>query len=326
MIHLEKGYVLRYVGVNIGRRAKEGVGIVLSEEMEKRVESWEAVNSRLISIRIKLEEYITVVQVYAPTDDSDIVDKEAFYAQLQRIVDKENDEGRQVVIMGDFNGRTGDNMARSHGCMGLYGGEKITNENGKRLIEFCIENQMLIGNSLFQHKTIHKITYEAEGREAKSIIDYFIYPSALRYAFMDVKVIRGAEIGSDHRLLVAITRIQKFRKEKSKRYEKIQVKKLSDPENKNLYKELIEQKMSTLEIEDDMEINDMWQKFKDGIIEVATEVCGKTTMNFKKKCTNWWTEEVKAKVKEKKEAWRKYLRSKEEIDRINYIQKRNESC
>ena len=146
MIHLEKGYVLRYVGVNIGKRAKEGVGIVLSEEMEKRVESWEAVNSRLISIRIKLEEDITVVQVYAPTDDSDILDKDAFYAQLQRIVDKENDEGRQVVIMGDFNGRTGDNMARSHGCMGLYGGEKITNENGKRLIEFCIENQMLIGN------------------------------------------------------------------------------------------------------------------------------------------------------------------------------------
>ena len=55
IVQLEKEYVLRYVGVNIGRRVKEGVGVVLSEEMEKRVETWEAVNSRIISIRIRFE-------------------------------------------------------------------------------------------------------------------------------------------------------------------------------------------------------------------------------------------------------------------------------
>ena len=206
--------------------------------------------------------------------------------------------------MGDFNGRTGNNWVRSHGCMGKYGAEKVVNENGQRLIEFCIENQLVIGNSLFQHKTIHKITYEAEGREAKSIIDYFIYPQTLRFAFMDVKVIRGAEIGTDHRLLVAIIRIQRFRREKSKRYEKIQVKRLSDSEKKKQYQELIEQRMNTLKIEEDMEINDMWQKFKDGVTETAIEVCGKVTINFKKKSTNWWTDEIKIKVKEKKEAWK----------------------
>jgi hypothetical protein len=86
IVQLDKGMYL-YSGIIGGRRAKEGIGVILSEEMEKRVTAWEPVSSRLMTIRLELEMKITIVQVYAPTDDADILEKEEFYVQLQRILE-----------------------------------------------------------------------------------------------------------------------------------------------------------------------------------------------------------------------------------------------
>ena len=64
MIHLEKGYVLRYVGVNIGRRAKDGVGILLSEEMEKGVEDVYVTRGAEIGSDHRLLVAITRIQMW----------------------------------------------------------------------------------------------------------------------------------------------------------------------------------------------------------------------------------------------------------------------
>ena len=52
----------------------------------------------------------------------------------------------------DFNDRIGQNERLAHGSLGKYGGERTLNESGRRLIEFCIENQLLVGNSFYPHK------------------------------------------------------------------------------------------------------------------------------------------------------------------------------
>lgn len=52
---------------------------------------------------------------------------------------------------------------------------------------------MLIGNSFYKHKRIHKITFSTEGRESQIVIDYFLYDRQIRQYFTDVKVMRGAE-------------------------------------------------------------------------------------------------------------------------------------
>jgi hypothetical protein len=79
-------------------------------------------------------------------------------------------------MMGDLNARTGNDRQRAHGSMGPYGGETVVNENGQRVLEFCIENELLLGNSFFRHKRIHKVTSEAERRSTRSIIDYIHLP------------------------------------------------------------------------------------------------------------------------------------------------------
>jgi exonuclease III len=105
MKKLENGHAMRYLGVEKRRRAK-GVGIIMDETTDKNVIKWTPINSRIIRVDLDLEgNKLTVVQVYAPTEDADVIEKEQFYSDLQRAVDKARTDNRKLVIMGDLNGR-----------------------------------------------------------------------------------------------------------------------------------------------------------------------------------------------------------------------------
>ena len=94
---------------------------------------------------------------YAPTEDANAEVKDAFYDQLQTAV--ESVHAHDVLfILGDLNAKVGsDNTGREH-VMGKHGIGTI-NDNGERLADFCEENNLLIGGTLFQHKHIHKTTW-----------------------------------------------------------------------------------------------------------------------------------------------------------------------
>ena len=49
---------------------------------------------------------ILIIQVYAPTDDKDGGIKDAFFEELQGVVDKVP-RGDKLIVMGDFNARVG---------------------------------------------------------------------------------------------------------------------------------------------------------------------------------------------------------------------------
>jgi hypothetical protein len=66
---MHRNYTLRYSGVGKDSRAKEGVGILMSPEMNERVTNWEPINSRIIRVDIELEEKVSLIQIYAPTED-----------------------------------------------------------------------------------------------------------------------------------------------------------------------------------------------------------------------------------------------------------------
>lgn len=320
---IEGGYTLRYSGVVIDRRAKEGVGVVTSPECESKVSNWYAVNSRIMVVNLELDVPMAFVQVYAPTEDMTVLEKEEFYVELQRVLDKETTEGREVMIAGDMNARTGNDPRIAHGVMGRYGGERTVNENGKRMIEFCIENQLLIGNSIFPHKTAHKITFEAEGRNAKSVIDYILFSNTIRRNILDVKVIRGAEMSTDHRLLIVDTRFRNIKRQRNKKYQQIKISELTKDDKRQEYERLVTQKLEQFKEEEDLNV--MWTKFKDTLLESATRICGRITVNTKRKSTPWWNNEVKEKVREKKEAWKVAVRTQRVEDRAEYVRLRNEA-
>ena len=82
--------------------------------------------------------------------------------------------------------------------------DKIMNNH----IELCVDNGLLEDNTWFKHKKINQITFVAEGRTVKSIIDYFIYIKEIWRQVTDVKVIRGAvKLGTGLRLVMVDLRL-----------------------------------------------------------------------------------------------------------------------
>ena len=65
---------------------------------------------------------LTFIQVYAPTEDSEVLEKEIFYTELQREVNRIEEKNRKPIIMGDLKGRVGQNIKIGHGALGRFGG------------------------------------------------------------------------------------------------------------------------------------------------------------------------------------------------------------
>ena len=73
---------------------------------------------------------------------------------------------------------------------------------GEGYRSFSAENSFEILNTYYEQKEIHKHTLICPGRRLQSIIDYFLIRGDMKRNVNDLKVIRGAEIGNDHHLVL----------------------------------------------------------------------------------------------------------------------------
>ena len=96
---------------------------------------------------------ITVIQVYAPTNNTEEAEVERFYEDLQDPLEL-TPKKHVLFIIRDWNAKIG--SQETLGETGKFG-LGIRNEAGHRLIAFCQENALVIANTLFQQqeKTLH---------------------------------------------------------------------------------------------------------------------------------------------------------------------------
>ena len=101
----------------------------------------------MISIHFQGKPFnITVIQAYAPTSNTEEVEVEWFYEDLQDLLEL-TPKKNVLFIIGDWNAKGGSQETpRVTGKFGLG----VWNEAGQRLIEFCQENALVIANTLFQ--------------------------------------------------------------------------------------------------------------------------------------------------------------------------------
>ena len=107
-------------------------------------------NDRIISVHLQGKPFnITVIQVYAPTSNTEETEAERFYEDLQDLVELTLKKD-VLFIIGDWDAKVG-----SQETPGVTGKFRlgIWNGAGQRLIAFCQENALVIAKSLFQqHK------------------------------------------------------------------------------------------------------------------------------------------------------------------------------
>ena len=204
----------------------------LSKKIGKCLREWKCVSERIVKIRLRIKGvWVSVVQVYAPTEDSKEEVKEGFYEQLQTTL-REVHRQDKLIVLGDLNARVGRNVGVWGDVIGKQG-EVVENGNGKRLLQLCAENELVVANTWFQHNYIHKFTWQCRRKNQRSIIDYFVVRKDMKRQLKDVKVARGAEIGSDHYLVLMVIKLElKVEKPKRTRTDSgsIRVKKLRNRE------------------------------------------------------------------------------------------------
>ena len=89
---------------------------------------------------------ITVIQVYAPTRNTEEAEVKWFYEDPQDLLEL-TPKKDVLFIIGDWNAKVG--SQETPGVTRKFG-LGVQNEAGQRLTEFCQENALVIANSLFQ--------------------------------------------------------------------------------------------------------------------------------------------------------------------------------
>ena len=104
----------------------------------------------MISVRFQGKPFnIMVIQVYAPTSNAEEAEVEQFHEDLKNLLELTSKED-VLYIIGDWNAKVG--SQETPGVTGKFG-LGMWNEAGQRLIEFCLENALVIAHTLFQkHK------------------------------------------------------------------------------------------------------------------------------------------------------------------------------
>ena len=144
------GHLLILSGVKVEERAQAGVGCLIERNIVEFVKKWEFYSERILKLEIETDkkQEINITIIYGPNEDDRAAVKDEFWAEVTEIVDNAKD---RTIILGDLNGRVGRRLNDAENVIGKHG-ENIRNKNGRRIIEFCTQNNLLVMNTFFQHK------------------------------------------------------------------------------------------------------------------------------------------------------------------------------
>ena len=129
--------------------AREGVALLLSDWMVNKVVEWKDVSSRLMWVRVRMgRERLAFVSAYGLSCERSEEERDEFWNQLTRCVYGLSTRN-YVVVLGDLNARVGDGEVEN--VIGKYGipGE---NESSERLLDMCVEQELVIRNSFFSRR------------------------------------------------------------------------------------------------------------------------------------------------------------------------------
>ena len=263
---------------------REGVALILSKTAKKTLRGWEAQGSRIIMASFSTTNKrinMNIIQIYAPTNDDEEEEKDNFYNRLQAVVEGLPNKDLNI-IMGDANAMVGEDNTGYEETMGKHGVGQM-NENGERFANICSFNRLVIGGTIFPQKKIHKATCVSPDQRTENQIDHFCISRKFRRSLEDVRVLRGADIGSDHHLLLAVMKLRLtiFHKNDGYRRPKYQVSLLQGGLNKKeKFKLRLKNKFQALEV-NSRNVEDHWKHVKETIIATCKEVLGKKERKHK---------------------------------------------
>ena len=117
--------------------------------------NWAPIDERIIRARFH-SRYVklTLIHVFAPTNDTDEEVKDHFHEKFQAVVEK-GPKHDFLVIAVDLSSKVGSDVEGYERVMSKHG-VGTRNDNGEKLCDFCGMNDLVITGTIFPHKEIHK--------------------------------------------------------------------------------------------------------------------------------------------------------------------------
>jgi len=190
-------YTVYYSG---GEWAERGVAIVGHKSIVRSVVKKIVCSDRIIAIKLEAEAVnILLMQVYMPTSEYEDDEVEKLYDIIEEILDEDGKGDTNSIILGDWNSVVGDesykNIVGSHGL-----GRR--NHRGQMLIDFCERNGLIVTNIWFKKPKRRLYTWKVPGEWSQHQLDYILVKLRFRNSVKDVQTLPGADIDSDHNVLV----------------------------------------------------------------------------------------------------------------------------
>ena len=282
---LGKGKLMLYSGKEEGDVHQAGVALLLSKGARDSLIDWEGHGDRIIratfrSSRQRLN--MDVIMVYAPTNEADEETKELFYNRLTAVIDR-RPRRNMIVVMGDLNAKIGSDNEGYEAVMGKEGLGEM-NDNGERFADFCDIQDLVIGGSVFPHRRIHKATWKHPNGTVENQIDHIAYSRKFRRCISDVRVKKGATVGSDHYLVVGSLKL-KLKKnwtERPQGRERFDTTLLKDPAKKNEFQLTLSNRFQALaDLPDEPSVEDIWTSYKTATVQTCREVLGPKKLDHK---------------------------------------------
>ena len=142
-------------------------------------------------------------------------EKTGFYHNLEKLI-VSKDCHRKLLLLGDFNAfcsvfHTKSNFS-GNGDDDL--GDFEAHESGELFLEFCIENRLNSLATWFEHRWHHRATHYNNNGETVRVYDFILTADWLRKFTTDCRVRNNVSIDSDHRCLVAVHAVPRFKRDR----------------------------------------------------------------------------------------------------------------
>jgi serine phosphatase RsbU (regulator of sigma subunit) len=183
-----------------------------------KILGFEPISDYICKLRVKGTFYnMTLINVYAPTEDKEEEIKDQFYEELQRTQDRVPTHD-VTIILGDMNAKLWKEKVFSQ-VVGRHTLHNISNKNGEMVPNYAISNDMFLISTNFQHKKMHIGMWISPDHQTINQIDHVIVSKEKMRLIHDVKSKRGYNCDSDH-FLVQIKIKQKLITVKNKQIQK----------------------------------------------------------------------------------------------------------
>jgi len=142
--------------------------------------------------------------VQAPSEEKSDEAKDNFYEELEQVFDH-FPKYHMKILLGDFNAKVGrENIFKP--TIGQESLHQDSNDNGVRLVNFATSKHLVVKNTMFPHRNIHKYTWTSPDGKTHNQIDHVLIDRRWHSSVLDMRSFRGADCDTDHYLVIAKVR------------------------------------------------------------------------------------------------------------------------